>query len=83
MLPSRLDRKMIVRLLRNQVGSQCALGQQGIARDVLACDVTALKQRDRHADGAGLRGGLGPGPLVGALVLITTGYGYGTDFFWA
>ena len=58
-----LDAEMIMRLLRNQVGGQCALGQQGIARDVLACDVTALKQQDRHAD------------LVSALMLITTGYG--------
>ena len=64
-----LDAEMIMRLLLNQVGGQCALGQQGITRDVFTRDVTALKQRDRHADGAGL------GPLVGALVLITTGYG--------
>ena len=66
---------MIMRLLLNQVGGECALGQQGIARDVFTRDVTALEQRDRHADGAGLRGGLGPGPLVSALMLITTDYG--------
>ncbi len=39
--------------------------------DVLAFDVTLLKQRDRHAD------------LVGALLLITALYGQCADFFWA
>ena len=37
-----LDSEMIVRLLLDQVGGHCALGQQGIARDVLACDVAAF-----------------------------------------
>ena len=64
-----LDSEMIVRLLLDQISGQRALGQQGIARDVLAGDVTGFKQRDCRANGAGL------GPLVSALMLITTGYG--------
>ena len=48
-----LDGEMIVRLALDQIGCQRALGQQGIARDVLAGDITAFKQRLRHADFVG------------------------------
>ncbi len=58
-----LDAEMIMRLLRNQVGGQCALGQQGIADDVLARDVTGFKQWDRHPY------------FVGAFEIITARYG--------
>jgi hypothetical protein len=66
-----LDREMIVRLLRDYIGSYRALGQQGIAGDVLAGDVAGLKQGNRHAD------------FIGALLFITVGYREGADFFWA
>jgi len=55
--------------LFDDIGGQGALSQQGIARDVLAGEGTALKQRDRHAD------------FVGALLLLTARYGQGPDFF--
>ncbi len=54
---------MIVRLLLDQVGGQRALGQQGIAGDVLSRDVTAFKQWDRHPY------------FVGAFEIITARYG--------
>ena len=66
-----LDREMIVRLLLDHIGGDCALGQQGIAGDVLAGDVADCQQRNRHAD------------FVGALVLIAACYRQGTYFFWA
>jgi hypothetical protein len=52
-----------MRLSIDDIACQRALGQQRIARDVLTGDVTAFKQRDRHAD------------FVGALFLITARYG--------
>ena len=47
----------------DDIAGQWALGQQGIARNILTGDVTALKQRDRHAD------------FVGTLEFITARYG--------
>ena len=52
-----------MRLSFDDRACQCALGQQGIAGEVLAGDVTTLEQWNRHAD------------LVGALVLIGALYG--------
>ena len=54
------DREMIVRVAPDDIACQRALGQQRIARDVLAGDVAPFKQGDRLAD------------FVGALRLITT-----------
>lgn len=64
-----LDGEVIVRLPLDEIASQRTLGQQGIARDVLTGEDTALKQRDRHAD------------FLGARLLLTALYGEGTDFF--
>lgn len=47
----------------DDIGCQCALGQQGIARDILAGEVTVFQQGDRHAD------------LIGALECLTARYG--------
>ena len=66
-----LDREMIVPLLRDHLGGDRTLRQQGVAGDVTAGDVAGFKQRDRHAD------------CVGALSLITVCYGQSADFFWA
>ena len=55
--------EMIVRLLGDDIGGQCALRQQGIAGDVPARDVTAFQQGDRHTD------------FVGALLLRAVRYG--------
>ena len=65
-----LDGEIIVRLPLDEIACQCTLGQQGIAGDILAGEGTALQQRDGHAD------------FVGALLLLTTRYGQGPDFFW-
>jgi hypothetical protein len=62
---------MIVRLLLDPIGGYRALGQQGIAGDVLACDAAGFKQRNRQAD------------FVGAFLLITAFYRQGAHFFWA
>ena len=64
------DREMIVRVAPDDITCQRALGEQRIARDVLAGDIAPLKQGDRHAD------------FGGALLLITAYYGQGADFFW-
>ena len=45
-----LDREKIMRLLLDYVVGDCALGEQGVGGDVLACDPAVLKQRNRHAD---------------------------------
>ena len=66
-----LDREMIVRPLLDHIAGYCALGQQGIAGDVLAFDAAGFKQRNCHAD------------FVGALLLIAAFYRQGTHFFWA
>src|SRR5436309_9590626 len=66
-----LDREMIVRPLLDDIVGYRALGQQGIAGDVLAFDDAGLKQRNRHAD------------FVGALLLITAFYWQRSHFFWA
>ena len=50
-------------LALNNIAGELALREQGIARDVLAGDVTVLQQRNRHAD------------LVGLLLLISARYG--------
>ncbi len=65
-----LGGKVIMRLSIDDIACQCALGQQGIARDVLAGDVTALKRGDRHTD------------FVGTLLFIAALYGQCADFFW-
>jgi hypothetical protein len=62
---------MIVRALLNHMRGNRALGQQGIASDVLAFDDAGLKQRNDHAD------------FVGALLLITAFYRQRPHFFWA
>lgn len=54
--------EMVVRLLLDQIGSQRALGQQSIRRDVLAGQVAGFEQGDRHAD------------FVGPLLLVTSCY---------
>ena len=64
-----LDGEILVRVSFDDVAGECALGQPGIARDVLAGEGTALQQRDRQAD------------FVGALLLLTPRYGECTDFF--
>src|ERR1035437_4082510 len=66
-----LGSEVIMPLSFNNIVGQSALGEQRIARNVLAGDVTALKQRDRHAN------------LVGALLLITALYRQCAYFFWA
>ena len=65
-----LDGEMIVRLPLDQITCQRALGQQGIARDILAGEGTACKQGDRPAD------------FVGPFLLLTARYGEGANFFW-
>src|SRR5437016_6400114 len=66
-----LDREMIVRPLLDHIVGYRALGQQGIAGDVLAFDDAGFKQRNRHAD------------FVGALLLIAVFYWQRPHFFWA
>ena len=58
-------------LLFDEIGGERALGQQGVAGHILAGNITAFKQRDRHAD------------FVGTFLLLTARYGEGGDFFWA
>ena len=64
-----LDGEILVRLPLDQIACQRTLGQQGIARHVLAGEGTALQQRDRHAN------------FVSTFLLLTTHYGEGADFF--
>ena len=64
------DREMIVRSPLDRIARDRALGQQGIAGDVLAGDVAGLKQGNGHAD------------FVRALVLLAAGYRQGAHFFW-
>jgi hypothetical protein len=65
------DGEMIVRLaFVDEVVGELALGQKGIAADVLALDVEGIEQGGGHLD------------FVGAFDFIGTGYGQGTDFFW-
>ena len=64
-------REVIVRPTPDDVGGQCALGQQRVASDVAPGDITSSQQRHGHAD------------FVGLLVLIAACYGEGADFFWA
>ena len=54
--------EMIMPFFFDDIGSYCALGQQGIARNIFAGNVTAFEQGDRHAD------------FVGALLLIAALY---------
>ena len=63
------DGKAIVGPAPNEVLRQVALRQQGIGRDHLAGDLAAIEQGDRPAN------------LVGALLLIASGYGQGAHFF--
>ena len=64
------DREMIVRSPLNRITRDRALGQQGVAGDVLAGDVAGFKQGNGHAD------------FVRALVLLAAGYREGSHFFW-
>jgi hypothetical protein len=64
------DREVIMGLsLGDQIGSEGALGQQGIGGDSLALQVDGIQQRGRRFD------------LVGALALVEPFYGQGPDFF--
>lgn len=65
-----LGDEVIMRLLADNESCQRALGQQGIARDVFACDVAAFEQRDGHAD------------FIGALLFLTALDGQCAYFFW-
>ena len=65
-----LDGEVLMGLPLDQIACERTLGQQSIARHILAGEGTALQQRDRHAD------------FVGTFLLLTARYGQGTDFFW-
>ena len=56
-------REVIVCLMLDDIGCQCALGQQSVTRDVATDEVTGVKQRNRHTN------------FIGALLLITALYG--------
>ena len=58
-----LGGERLMRLALDDIGCQRALGQQRIAGDVLASEVTALKHGERQAD------------FVGALLRIAARYG--------
>ncbi len=67
---SRVEAAVLGRRPSTKSAVAHALGQRGLAGDVLAGEGTARPQRDRHAD------------FVGARRLLTARYGHGLDFVW-
>jgi hypothetical protein len=64
------DGKDVMGVMREEVVSELALGQQGVSGDRLTGDIQRLKDRDDHPD------------LIGLLDFVAALYGQGTDFFW-